>query len=165
MRTSLTAHLGPSRKGSSIASRLARRTRVNPTTGCHEWIGMVDGDGYGRMKVSTGPRTYQLRPVHRLSFEASRGDIPDGLTLDHLCRVRRCINPDHLEAVPNAVNILRGTAPSAVNATKTHCINGHAFDTNNTRTTSGYRECIICRRAQGRSKYFRRKERLLAHPN
>lgn len=76
--------------------------------------------------------------------------MPAGLGLDHLCRVRRCVNPAHLEPVTDRVNILRGQAPSAVNAAKTHCIRGHPFNSVNTywfTETNGTRgrQCRTCR--------------------
>lgn len=84
--------------------------------------------------------------AYRIYFEMHRGPIPDGLTLDHLCRVRHCVNPDHLEAVPIRVNTLRGDSPAARNAAKTHCVRGHAFDSENTAYDKrGRRSCKACK--------------------
>jgi hypothetical protein len=76
-----------------------------------------------------------------------RGPIETGLTVDHLCRNRRCVNPDHLEIVTNKDNILRGLSFAAMNKAKTHCIHGHEFNEQNTRHRhNGTRECLQCRR-------------------
>jgi hypothetical protein len=73
------------------------------------------------------------------------GPIPEGLTIDHLCRVRHCVNPAHLEAVSERVNILRGNGAGARNARKTHCVKGHAFTPDNLyRDYQGYRRCRRC---------------------
>ena len=107
---------------------------------CIDFTGSVSRkDGYGR---------WNGKLAHRLTYEATHGPIPSGLTLDHLCRNRRCVNPDHLEPVTNRENILRGTSPSALHAVQTACVNGHPFDAANTRTNAnGSRSCRACNRA------------------
>ena len=85
--------------------------------------------------------------AHRVAFEAYRHPIPEGLTIDHLCRVPACINPDHLEPVTLRINILRGVGPTAVHAAQTHCYQGHEFTNENTfRTKNGGRVCRMCDR-------------------
>jgi hypothetical protein len=109
--------------------------------------------GYGNFWLEGKPRA-----AHRLAYQWWRGPIPEGLTLDHLCRLPACVNPWHLEAVTNTVNILRGTAPSAKYAKATHCIHGHEFTEENTYVYPGHRRCRTCifdrqreRRARARS--------------
>lgn len=87
------------------------------------------------------------RFAHRLAYEFSKGLIPEGKTLDHLCRVRHCVNPDHLEPVSRGENVLRGVSPSAINARKTHCSKGHDYNEENTKyLRRGNRRCRICHR-------------------
>lgn len=98
--------------------------------------GLTERNGYGRIWVVD-------RDVlaHRWSYEALVGPIPEGLELDHLCRVHLCVRPSHLEPVTTRVNNLRGTSVAAVNALKTHCPQGHELV-----LKPGYarRECPIC---------------------
>jgi len=91
--------------------------------------------------------------VHRIAYEFALGPIPDGLTLDHLCRNTICCNPAHLEPVTLRVNTLRGTSPIADNARKTHCKNGHPFDEANTYNPPKqptHRHCRICQNERGK---------------
>lgn len=112
-------------------------------TGCWLWTGTIGAGGYGRW-----PHRNNLT-AHRVSYELHRGPIPAGLQIDHLCRVRHCVNPDHLEAVTQAQNARRGAY-----ATKTHCKNGHPYDAENTYIKKdGSRGCRAC----GREAYERRR--------
>lgn len=96
--------------------------------------------------------------AHRLAYQWLVGPIPEGLELDHLCRVRQCVNPRHLEPVTHRENTLRGTAPTAVNARKTHCLHGHPFDEKNTCwRPNGSRQCRACRNA-GKAAWKLRKK-------
>ena len=114
---------------------------------CWEWRGLTT-NGYGRFPARTGASKACIHRAHRVAWELMRGPIGAGLQLDHVCRNRRCVNPDHLEVVTNAVNVLRGVGPSAINARRTHCSNGHAFSVENTRIgpRNGRRICRACNR-------------------
>lgn len=122
---------------------------------CWIWKGARTSNGYGSFNVG-GQRTV---PAHRFAYELLVGPIPEGLDLDHLCRVRHCVNPMHLEPVTNAENILRGEAPPAVNARRDRCKRGHEFTPENTYTTGarGDRQCRTCRRERDHRNYLKKK--------
>lgn len=86
------------------------------------------------------------RKMHRFAYELRVGKIPTGYTLDHLCRVRHCVNPDHLEPITLRENILWGRGVGVQNRKKTHCPQGHLYDM--VDRVSGARRCRTCRRAQ-----------------
>lgn len=139
----------------SDARRFLDKTRINPETHCWEWTGAVVAQGYGRFWNGS-----EVRQAHRMVYEWAKGPIPDGLVLDHLCRVRHCVNPSHLEAVTNGVNLHRGVGPTATNAAKTHCKRGHEFTPANTFIPPGaWRRCRTCHADRERAR--RRGELLL----
>lgn len=109
-------------------------------------MGPLFPTGYGHCKPRPVTREQY---AHRAAYQYLRGPIPDGLQLDHLCWVRRCVNPAHLEVVTARVNTLRGENPAAQNARKTHCHRGHPFDEANTYwRPDGGRDCKACRLAR-----------------
>ncbi len=95
----------------------------------------MGGTGYG-LVFAEGKR----RVAHRVVYKVLRGDVPKGLDLDHLCRNRRCVNPDHLEIVTHRENVLRGEGIAAKKARATECPNGHPYPPDS-------RRCAICRKA------------------
>lgn len=122
-----------------ILARVRKRVTVDPQTGCHVWTGSLT-NGYGYVSVEG-----QSWRVHRLTYTLAKGPIPRGLVLDHLCRNKACCNPDHLEAVTNRENGLRGDGPAA-RYWRTHCARGHARTPENTYVKpDGERECRICK--------------------
>ena len=123
--------------------------------GCWLWLGGKRADGYGRFTMN-GYRYY----AHRLSYQMTAGEIPDGLGLDHLCRNTSCVNPTHLEPVTQKENVLRGMGIMAMEARQTHCIHGHEFTMDNIYTYSkqpSQRKCRICRR--DRSVAYRERQK------
>jgi hypothetical protein len=120
---------------------------------CWLWLSVKTENGYGRFKLNG-----KMVPAYRVAYELLAGPIPQGLTLDHLCRVPACVRPSHLEPVTTRENILRGVGVTARNAIKTHCANGHLFDEANTYIDAkGARVCRTCiREAQRRYKARRR---------
>lgn len=113
---------------------------------CWLWTGVLNRNGYGRFSVG-GHR----RVAHRWLYQSLNGSLPEGIQLDHVCRVRRCVNPAHLDPVTPQVNNQRA-ARTGRRSTATRCVNGHAFDLANTylhtRKTDGYtrRGCRACDR-------------------
>ena len=112
--------------------------------GCWVWMASRYTDGYGKFALT---HAKSVR-AHRFAYELEVGPIPEGLVIDHLCRVPLCVNPSHLEPVTNLENIRRGAR-----ANQTHCKNGHEFTPENTYrppATPNTRQCRECARAATR---------------
>lgn len=114
---------------------------VDITDKCWNWLGSKYQNGYGKLGKA-GIMT------HRIAYELTRGGVPSDMCLDHLCKNRLCVNPDHLEIVTLVENVMRGESQHAINARKTHCKNGHEFTNENTyvRKDRGTRSCKKCTR-------------------
>lgn len=122
--------------------------RVEPdANGCLIWTGPRSTSGYGRF----APRRTRPVQAHRFAYEEQVGSIAPGLTIDHLCRIRLCVNPEHMEPIANRDNLLRGIGVSAVNARKVRCPSGHPYSATNTiHRRDGGRTCRTCNRARNR---------------
>lgn len=131
-----------------LVDRLMSKVSPEPNSGCWLWMSFISPDGYARSQVVKGKHFL----VHRTIFELFKGPIAQGLQLDHLCRVRCCVNPAHLEAVTLQENIKRGDT-GKVNRSKTHCLRDHPFDTANTDYRDGKRHCRECERARHQKRY------------
>lgn len=118
--------------------------RMINTDDCWLFAGYKNSLGYGQIFTYVG-RESSYQYAHRVSYENLVGDIPEGLVIDHLCRVRHCINPDHLEAVTARVNTLRGEGV-LVNTRKTHCPRGHEYTQENVQKfgSNNGRRCRQC---------------------
>ena len=124
-------------------------SKVDETEGgCWLWTAYINRNGYGMFRLG------RMQLAHRVAYEDAKGPIPEGLTIDHLCRVRACVNPDHLEAVTIGENIRRGIN---YDREKTHCPQGHSYDEENTYRHRGHRYCKECRRKRNRRRYWERK--------
>jgi hypothetical protein len=144
----------------TIEERLLAQRIVN-ADGCWIWTGGViignhSAEPYGHMSVDG-----RQRLVHRIAHKLWIGPIPEGYQVDHVaargCRSTLCFNPAHLEAVTPAVNTLRSSAPTAINARKTACIHGHPFDEANTFwKKNGGRDCRECNRLRAARNHQRR---------
>lgn len=132
-----------------LPDRFVAKFHVDPESGCWLWTASLNKYGYGQFRVR--PRT---RGAHRVAYEALIGPIPEGMQLDHLCRVRRCVNPAHLEPVTMAVNIARGDVEARYewNRAKTHCPQGHPYSATNTYHDPArpHRICRACSREASR---------------
>lgn len=121
----------------TATERMGSMIEVVPWSGCWLWTGYLTQKGYGQLTVDG--RNHR---AHRLSYELRHGPIAGDF--DHLCRVRCCVNPDHLEPVTSRTNTLRGVGLAAVNARKEFCERGHELDARNTHFYNGYRVCRKC---------------------
>ena len=139
----------------SVSDRLWPKVdRSGGPDACWTWLA-CRRSGYGLFWV--GGKGLQ---AHRVAYELLVGPIPEGLSIDHLCRNTGCVNPAHLEPVTHKENVLRGVGQMAVNARKTHCLRGHLFDEENTYVAkANYRRlCRECRRMHQMERRARQRE-------
>jgi hypothetical protein len=138
-----------------LETRLWEKVDKGGEGGCWLWVGGITKYGYGNIWADGGTRS-----AHRVAYELAIGPIPDGHQIDHLCKVRHCVNPDHLEAVTPVVNNARSNSPSAGNKDKTHCKHGHEFTAENTyiHPQRGTRQCRACQRINEKRSLLRRRE-------
>ena len=142
-----------------LPQRIKEKIRVTDT--CWIWVASKDSSGYGHCSVNG-----KIRPAHRVCYELIYGGVSRDLDLDHLCRVKNCVNPDHLEPVTRSENTLRGKLPSILRERRARintCPLGHPYDTENTylRKDRPGRECKKCRTESAR-KYRNARTRTTA---
>ena len=137
-----------------FAEKFMKLVSPEPNSGCWLWMGYTSPAGYGVFAPNAEIRNKQ---AHRVAYELFRGPIPSGLVIDHLCRMRCCVNPDHLEPVTQRVNSQRGTSGAVAAArmrAKTHCPYGHPYSTENTLIEYGdKRRCRTCRAGEKRRNH------------
>ncbi|KKN82103.1 hypothetical protein LCGC14_0313700 [marine sediment metagenome] len=116
--------------------------KVGFTEACWLWLGAVDRDGYGQFGLTTAPVT--MITAHRYAYITWYGTIPDGLQIDHLCQIKNCVNPTHMELVTSGENTRRRAR------LKTHCKHGHRYTAENVyvNPTTGRRQCRVCQKAR-----------------
>lgn len=132
------------RPATPIMDRFWPKVQKGETTeDCWLWTAALNPDGYGHF-ISPGP-TWPA--AHRVAYAQLVGEIPVGFELDHLCRVRRCVNPWHLEPVSHRTNVLRGDGLAAHQTKSLSCKHGHPWTSENTHIRAdGKRACLACRR-------------------
>lgn len=127
-----------------LPQRFVDKVELHPS-GCWLWKGWTLSDGYGSFNVDS-----RKIKAHRFSYEGLVGPIPEGLHLDHLCLVKACINPSHLEPVTPGENVRRSHEQKGP---KTHCTHGHEYTADNTYLNPrGYRECRTCGRQKVKAR-------------
>jgi hypothetical protein len=133
---------------SRLPERFWDKTAPCPMSGCWLWTASWTVHDYGHCSRKEDG-VWRSRVAHKVAYEALVGPVPTGLVLDHLCRVRPCCNPLHLEAVTQRENVLRGAGLAAANALKTSCPAGHSYaDSGVYVYPNGKRKCRVCTRAQ-----------------
>jgi HNH endonuclease len=126
-----------------LPAYLRNKIKLNCKTGCWLWTGALTSKGYGSVGI---PKTKKTTTAHAAVYELLVGPLPKGTQHDHLCRVRHCVNPEHLEPVTCKVNVLRGETIAARNAAKTKCKHGHSLKDAYIRPDGGGRQCRTCLR-------------------
>lgn len=133
--------------------------KVSKTHSCWNWMGCRNALGYGFFY--TNKHTVS---AHRFSYELLKDKIPKNMIIDHLCRNRSCVNPEHMEVVTQRENVLRGLTIPAINSKKTQCVHGHSYTPQNTfyRKVSGKRECRTCQQLRCKKYKQQQKRRFIS---
>ena len=131
---------------------------VEKTDTCWNWIGFIN-DGYGKFNIKDVDGKWKQYFSHRVSWSIHGRKFTDGMVLDHICRNRKCINPDHLREVTPEENVLKNSLSFvSINSEKTKCPSGHLYLGENLRhTKTGARYCLECKRIKKRKYDLRIK--------
>ncbi len=124
--------------------------KINKTDSCWLWRGAISRGGYGKATSH--------KDAHRFVYETLIGSIPEGLEIDHLCRIRHCVNPSHMEPVTRRINVLRGKSPPAQQAKQTHCYRDHKLAGSNLILNNGSRVCRECKNEYQRKRLASNRE-------
>ena len=129
----------------NLDRRFWAKVEMLPGGQCWKWLGQRDAGGYGRICLKRNGK-WRMGAAHRTAYEMLIGDIPNGMHIDHLCRNRACVRPDHLEPVGQAENNRRGQSPMAIAARNGTCMRGlHVMSGDNVRAhRNGKRQCVAC---------------------
>lgn len=136
---------------SLLPENIRNKIYIEPNTGCWLWLGSLFSNGYGQTWWNK-----KVSRVHRVTYQIFKGEIPSHLVTDHLCKTRSCCNPDHIEIVPQKINVARGKGNP--DKWKTHCKRGHPFEGENLRITRGKRYCQICTKMRNDAWYHNKNK-------
>lgn len=137
----------------AMTDRFSVKYKVDAKTGCWVWTGSKQPSGYATLWNGARPEQ-----GHRISYRMFCGDIPDGHEIDHVCRNRSCVNPDHLRAVSHRENMRCSDTVMGRNAAKSHCKRGHLLSGDNLKIIRGSRQCRECMNLRARISRRRRND-------
>lgn len=144
----------PPRTAAQRMTDFFAQIEMMPFHSCWEWVGYIAPGGYGRFRHFGGKGTL----AHRYSYMLHKGQIQDGLVLDHICRNRKCVNPRHLKAVPRGMNATENSfSPCAVNKRKEFCKRGHPLVAENLYKDGrgfGRGACKTCAKARSLARHY-----------
>ena len=128
--------------------------KINAVDGnCWNWSGEISKEGYGLFSISS-KRFF----AHRISFEMFKEKLNTSLVIDHVCRNRKCVNPDHLRQVTTRINNIENSISLfAKKSSQSHCVNGHEFSEDSIYWEKGRRKCVKCRRKNALDRYYKLK--------
>ena len=135
-----------------VVERFMEKVDKSGSDGCWVWSAKISYNGYGQFWFNGKDAL-----AHRMAYELFVGPIPEGLQIDHLCRNRACVNPDHLEAVSARENLLRGSSPRLQNYWSDSCMAGHPRTSDNLTFVNGRKRCRVCGRERQREYRSRRR--------
>lgn len=141
-------------------TRFDAKWQRDEETGCHVWMACVGSHGYGCFSIENNSKAPKTDLAHRMSYRRHVGEIPEGWWVDHICRNRRCVNPDHLRILTPQQNKDIGTSPCAVNARKVECKWGHPLEGGNVVAVQLHngntgRHCLTCHKLTKRGAHPR----------
>jgi hypothetical protein len=134
-----------------LRERVLDRISPEPNTGCWLWVGKMVPNGYGTVNVG-----YKRMMAHRLSYTLFKGEIPTGMEIDHKCRQKACVNPDHLEPVSRSENMIRNWPFDGRN--KPTCVRGHLLDGISSNGKQLRRHCVTCKRVRALAYWHGRRK-------
>ena len=134
--------------------RFFKLIKIDQISGCWNWCGYLNSNGYGKLGIKM-----KTHYSHRISYFIFKGEIPEGLVVDHKCRNRSCVNPDHLRAVTRRTNTIENSSSmAAIHSRKKECLRGHPLSGTNLRIRkNGSRICIACHQMRNAKRDRRKK--------
>lgn len=142
-------------------NRFLSKITFNYQNNCWEWVGRLSVYGYGMFDSRTIHKSKRIWMAHRISYALFRNlELMEDNVLDHLCRNRKCVNPEHLEIVSRRENVIRGNTIARKHMLTTHCPKGHEYTMDNLLKANlrrGQRCCRECNRLKAKERYWNNK--------